>query len=72
MPGYAGVDHLGFVVDNVEETGEKLEAAGAGKLVDHVDPTHASTSGPRFYYEIKYRGPDGQVIDITESGWIGT
>ena len=72
VPGYAGIDHLGFVVDDVEETSKKLDAAGAGKMTDRVDLTHAATSGSRSYYEIKYRGPDGQVIDITESGWVGT
>ena len=69
VPGYAGIDHLGFVVDNVEETGKKLDAAGATSM---TDPAHAAGSGGRGYYEIKYRGPDGQVIDITESGWVGT
>ena len=37
-----------------------------------VDLGHAAGSDSRSYYEIKYRGPDNQVIDITASGWIGT
>lgn len=24
------------------------------------------------FYEHKYRGPDKQVIDVTETGWLGT
>jgi hypothetical protein len=72
MPGYAGIDHLGFQVDNVDETCQKLEAAGARAAIGRVDLSHASASGPRSYYEIKYRGPDNQVIDITETGWVGT
>jgi catechol 2,3-dioxygenase-like lactoylglutathione lyase family enzyme len=72
LPGYAGIDHLGFLVDNVDETCEKLEAAGAKAAIGRVDVRHASASGPRSYYEIKYRGPDNQVIDITEHGWVGT
>jgi hypothetical protein len=24
------------------------------------------------FYEHQYRGPDKQVIDVTETGWIGT
>src|SRR5712691_3728890 len=72
MPGYAGIDHLGFLVDNVEETCKKLEVAGAKAMMQRVDVQHASTAGLRSYYEIKYRGPDNQVIDITEVGWIGT
>ena len=38
----------------------------------YVDLGHAAGSDSRSYYEIKYRGPDNQVIDITASGWIGT
>jgi catechol 2,3-dioxygenase-like lactoylglutathione lyase family enzyme len=72
VPGYAGIDHLGFLVENVDETCKKLEEAGASATIGRVDLSHASASGPRSYYEIKYRGPDNQVIDITETGWVGT
>lgn len=72
VPGYAGIDHLGFVVDDVDETCQKLEAAGARSTMNRVDVRHAPAAGPRSFYEIKYRGPDNQVIDITEVGWIGT
>jgi hypothetical protein len=72
MPGYAGIDHLGFLVEDVEETCNKLEAECARKMIDRVNLQHAPTTGPRSYYEIKYRGPDGQVIDVTETGWAGT
>jgi catechol 2,3-dioxygenase-like lactoylglutathione lyase family enzyme len=72
VPGYAGIDHLGFLVDNVDETCNRLEAAGAKPTIGRVDLRHASASGSRSYYEIKYRGPDNQVIDITEHGWVGT
>jgi methylmalonyl-CoA/ethylmalonyl-CoA epimerase len=72
MPGYAGIDHFGFVVDDLDETCRKLEAAGAKPMMERVDLRHAPATGPRSYYEIKYRGPDNQVIDITEHGWVGT
>jgi|SRR5919197_4841343 catechol 2,3-dioxygenase-like lactoylglutathione lyase family enzyme len=72
VPGYAGIDHLGFQVDDVNETCQKLDAAGARPLMDRVDVRPTSAAGPHSYYEIKYRGPDNQVIDVTESGWIGT
>ncbi|HEY7496846.1 MAG TPA: VOC family protein [Candidatus Tectomicrobia bacterium] len=72
IPGYAGIDHLGFLVDDVDETCKKLEAAGARATMGRVEPGRASAADSRSYYEIKYRGPDNQVIDITASGWIGT
>ena len=70
--GYAGIHHFGFLVDDVDEVCQKLEAAGAKAMTSRTDVRHAATSGPRSYYEIKYRGPDNQEIDVTESGWIGT
>jgi predicted enzyme related to lactoylglutathione lyase len=72
VPGYAGIDHLGFLVDNVDETCKKLEEAGARAMMGRVDLHHTAAADSRSYYEIKYRGPDNQVIDVTESGWIGT
>jgi catechol 2,3-dioxygenase-like lactoylglutathione lyase family enzyme len=72
VPGYAGIDHLGFLVDDVDETCKKLEEAGAQATIGRVELGRASADDSRSYYEIKYRGPDNQVIDITASGWIGT
>jgi lactoylglutathione lyase len=69
--GYAGIHHLGFMVDDVDDVCAKLEAAGATPKTSRTDLGHAPTSGPRSYYEIKYLGPDGQEMDVTESGWIG-
>lgn len=71
VPGYAGIDHLGFQVDDVDDMCEKLEKAGA-RAMGGLNLGHASGEEQRSYYELKYRGPDNQVIDITASGWIGT
>jgi methylmalonyl-CoA/ethylmalonyl-CoA epimerase len=71
VPGYTGIDHLGFMVEDVEATGKKMEEKGAKSMMNRVDRSHQQASGPNSYYEVKYRGPDGQVIDITESGWVG-
>jgi catechol 2,3-dioxygenase-like lactoylglutathione lyase family enzyme len=67
---YAGVHHIGFMVDDVDETCRKLDAAGAKPMTNRTDPRHAPATGARSYYEIKYRGPDSQELDVTESGWI--
>jgi catechol 2,3-dioxygenase-like lactoylglutathione lyase family enzyme len=71
MPGYAGIDHLGFQVDDLDVTRQKLDHAGA-KAMEGVNLGHAGGAAGQSYYEHKYRGPDDQVIDITETGWIGT
>jgi catechol 2,3-dioxygenase-like lactoylglutathione lyase family enzyme len=69
--GYAGIHHLGFMVDDADEICRKLDAAGARPMTERTERPHATGSGPRSYYEIKYRGPDAQELDVTETGWIG-
>ena len=68
-PGYAGIDHLGFVVDDVDATSKVLESEGASPM-GTLDLGQAA--GGHSYYEVKFRGPDDQVIDITAAGRIGT
>ncbi|MBX5493429.1 MAG: VOC family protein [Chloroflexi bacterium] len=58
-----GIDHFGFAVDDVEAAGQWLAALGAKRL------PNAPLPGNEF--EVKYRGPDGQVFDISAHGWIG-
>ena len=70
--GYVGIDHLGFQVENLEEMCKKLEDAGAQPTNQRIDMIHPSGSDAVSYYELKYRGPDDQVVDVTESGWIGS
>ncbi|HEY3111987.1 MAG TPA: VOC family protein [Chloroflexota bacterium] len=72
MPGYAGIDHLGFLVDDVDETCRRLEAAGATVREGRVDLRPATASAPGAYFETKYEGPDRQLIDISGHGWVGT
>ena len=67
--GYAGIDHFGFQIDNLEEMQEKLQQAGATEMAGIA---LGQGHGGQSYYEHKYRGPDNQVIDITTTGWIGT
>ena len=48
VPGYAGIDHFGFLVDDVDETCKKLEEAGAKATMGRVDlgPPRALTLAP--------------------------
>lgn len=70
--GKLGVEHLGFQVEDAEATLVKLSELGGKPLVDRVDVTPTDASTPQSYYEIKCLGPDGQIIDISGSGWVGT
>ncbi len=72
VAGYAGIDHLGFIVEDMDEIKEKLEAEGARPMNMRIDVSGGNNAGGHSYYEEKYRGPDEQVIDVSGSGWIGT
>ena len=53
-----GVHHIGFYVDDIDETVAALEGAGGTEC--------PGSSPPSFF---KYKGPDGLMIDITKRGW---
>jgi methylmalonyl-CoA/ethylmalonyl-CoA epimerase len=72
VAGYAGIDHLGFQVDDLDAACRQLEAAGGTSMAHRVELGHGAGTDGRSYYELKYRGPDMQVIDVSASGWIGT
>ena len=67
---FYGLDHFGFQVDDVEETCRKLREHGSEELATHAPPPTESEG--KSYYELKYRGPDNQIVDVSGSGWIGT
>ena len=62
--GFVGVHHFGFWVDDVEASRKVIEAAG-GK---HWMGEPSDDGG---FYEVKFRDPDGLVVDITQNGWTG-
>ncbi len=72
VAGYAGIDHLGFMVEDMDEIKEKLEKEGARPMNMRIDVGGGHAGEGRGYYEEKYRGPDEQVVDVSGSGWIGT
>ena len=67
-----GVDHLGFHVDDVEATVARVQALGGMALDRRNQVGHADPSKPQSYFEIKCVGPDDQVIDVSNAGWIGS
>jgi catechol 2,3-dioxygenase-like lactoylglutathione lyase family enzyme len=66
---FVGLHHFGFKVEDLEETEARLEAAHADKR-PQVNMSTAQ-AGHR-NYEVKYRGPDGVIFDISSTGWVGT
>lgn len=60
-----GLHHFGFWVENIDETRLRLKHAGADYRESR--PETATTS----FFEEKYQGPDGVMLDITAHGWAG-
>ena len=70
---YSGLHHIGFEVDSLEETANSLEAADSEPREDINRALGVGMGGPSHAnVEVKYGGPDGVIIDISESGWVGT
>ena len=71
---YSGIHHIGFEVEDAEATDAKLRKAQAFPMDDVNHALHAgmgSGHGGR-NVETKYGGPDGVMVDVSQSGWVGT
>lgn len=63
--GFVGSHHFGFIVDDTEEMGRKIEENGGSFFFTLGDPEKSN-------FEMKYKDPDGIVFDISGKGWLGT
>lgn len=67
----AGVDHIGFQVDDVDAAVARIRELG-GKALDHRNEVAAANPAqPQSYFEVKCVGPDDQIIDVSNAGWLG-
>ncbi len=60
--GKTGLDHIGFLVDDMEKSSAILAAAGS-EHCGHISRARADAN-----IERKYRDPDGLVFDIVTAG----
>ena len=70
--GYSGIHHIGFQVQSVEAIADRLAAAGAERRHDVEQALGVAERQPHGNVEVKYRGPDGIMLDVSEAGWVGT
>ena len=64
--------HIGFEVEDMATTAAKLAAAGS-RPRDDVNAALGVGHGHRAHnVEVKYSGPDGITLDVSETGWVGT
>jgi glyoxylase I family protein len=70
---WSGIHHIGFQVDNLEAIAEKLAGAGSKPRDDVNQALGVGQHGHRYAnVEVKYSGPDNVMVDVSESGWVGT
>jgi catechol 2,3-dioxygenase-like lactoylglutathione lyase family enzyme len=70
---WSGIHHIGFQVESLEAITEKLREAGSAARDDINDALgvgHGRREGGNV--EVKYSGPDGVTVDVSETGWVGT
>jgi catechol 2,3-dioxygenase-like lactoylglutathione lyase family enzyme len=67
-PRHAGIHHFGVKVDNMAEARAQIEAAGAV----HRPYEGVTEMEKRGNVEVKFTGPDGVTVDLSEDGWAGT
>ncbi|MDA1035323.1 MAG: VOC family protein [Chloroflexi bacterium] len=67
-PRWTGMHHFGLGVEDMASARANIEAAGAV----HRPYPGTDEMEARGNVEIKYSGPDGVTIDLSEDGWAGT
>jgi len=70
---YSGIHHIGFQVESLDEITKKLKAAGSAPREEINDALGIGMGEVRHTnVEVKYGAPDGVIIDVSETGWVGT
>ena len=65
---YTGIHHFGVEVEDMAEAQAQIEKAGAV----HRPYPGTEEMAKRGNVEVKFTGPDGVTIDLSEHGWLGT
>jgi catechol 2,3-dioxygenase-like lactoylglutathione lyase family enzyme len=70
---YSGIHHIGFEVENLEEVEKKLSEAGSAPRDDINQALGIAMPGAvHANVETKYTGPNGEIVDVSGTGWVGT
>ena len=70
---WEGIHHIGFEVESLEDIEARLLSAGSEEMKSVNEALHAGNDVPRHQnVETKYEGPNGEMIDVSQVGWVGT
>ena len=73
--GWSGIHHIGFQVESLEAITERLATAGSEPRHDVNEALgvgYGKETERHGNVEVKYSGPDGVMVDVSETGWVGT
>ena len=68
-PKHTGIHHFGFMVDGMPEAQDRIMSAGATMKQSGI--TDANGQARTGNVEVKFTGPDGVTVDLSETGWAG-
>ena len=68
---WSGIHHIGFQVESLDAIAERLTAAGSRRRHD-VEQALGVAPGTEGNVEVKWTGPDGIMLDVSKTGWLGT
>ena len=68
-PNYNGIHHIGFLVDDLDEAGKRLDKV-KGKALGNRDGLEVNLGDVPRNYEQKWAGPHDMVIDVSNTGWV--
>ncbi len=70
---WEGIHHIGFEVESLEDIEARLAAANSKPMEEVNNALHIGSVGARMEnVETKYEGPNGEMIDVSQTGWVGT
>ena len=70
---FCGIHHIGFQVESLEAIAERLAQVGSQRRDDINNALGLGRTAQRnANVEVKYAGPDGIMLDVSETGWVGT
>ena len=69
---FKGLHHIGFEVEDLASIADRLTAAGATRRDDINQALGVGGHVRKHNVEVKWSGPDGVTIDVSETGWVGT
>jgi glyoxylase I family protein len=69
---WSGIHHIGFQVESLDAIADRLRAAGSARRDDVNQALGVGGRQAHGNVEVKYGGPDGVMLDVSETGWIGT